>query len=81
MQNLASVLENGTHKLLWDFAIQTDHLISARTRTKNNQQKKEIICKVVDIAVSADQRINLKECEKKDKYLDLTRELKKVYGT
>ena len=25
----ASVLENGTYKLLWDFDIQTDHLISA----------------------------------------------------
>ena len=25
-----SVLENGTHKILWDFEIQTDHLIPAR---------------------------------------------------
>ena len=25
-----SVLENVTHKILWDFEIQTDHLISAR---------------------------------------------------
>ena len=30
MHNPESVLENETHKLLWDFAIQTDHLISAR---------------------------------------------------
>ena len=30
MQNPASVLENDTHKLLWDFDIQTDHLLSAR---------------------------------------------------
>ena len=30
MHNLAPVLENDTHKLLWDFDIQTDHLISAR---------------------------------------------------
>ena len=29
MHNPASVLENDTHKLLWDFNIQTDHLISA----------------------------------------------------
>ena len=29
MQNPALVLENDTHKLLWDFDIQTDHLISA----------------------------------------------------
>ena len=30
MHNPESVLENETHKLLWDFGIQTDHLISAR---------------------------------------------------
>ena len=30
MHNPATVLENGIHKLLWDFDIQTDHLISAR---------------------------------------------------
>ena len=30
MHNPAAVLEKDTHKLLWDFNIQTDHLISAR---------------------------------------------------
>ena len=30
MHNPAPVLENDTHKILWDFDIQTDHLISAR---------------------------------------------------
>ena len=30
MHDPASVLENDSHKLLWDFDIQTDHLISAR---------------------------------------------------
>ena len=30
MHNPASILENETHKLLSDFDIQTDHLISAR---------------------------------------------------
>ena len=30
MHNPAPALENDTHKLLWDFDIQTDHLISAR---------------------------------------------------
>ena len=35
------------------------------------------IWKIVDFAVPADDRIKLKDCEKKDKYLDLTRELKK----
>ena len=82
MHNPAPVLENDTHKLLWDFDIQTDHLISARRPDLiiiNNKKKKT--CKIVDFAVPVDHRIKLKECEKKDKYLDLARELKKNYGT
>ena len=34
----------------------------------------------MDFAVPADHRIKLKECEKKDKYLDLARELKKLWN-
>ena len=30
MHNPAAVLENGTPKLLWNFDIQTDHVMSAR---------------------------------------------------
>ena len=72
MHNPAPVLENNIHKLLWDYDIHTDHLISAR---KLNliiiKKKKKRICKIVDFAVPADHSIKLKECEKKDKYLDL----------
>ena len=46
----------------------------------NNQQQKKRICKIVDFAVLADHRINLKECEKKNKYLDLARELKRLWN-
>ncbi len=38
------------------------------------------ICKIVDFAVPADHRIKLKECEKKDKYVDFARELKKLWN-
>ena len=38
MHKPAAVLENDTHKLLWDFDVQTDHLIS--TKPYSNQQKK-----------------------------------------
>ena len=80
--NLASVLENGTLKLLWDFDIQTDHLISAgRLDLKIiNKKKKKKTCKIVDFAVSADHGIKLKEGEKKDKYMDLAKELKKLWN-
>ena len=30
MHNIESFMENETHKVLWDFEIQTDHQISAR---------------------------------------------------
>ena len=43
-------------------------------------KKKKKICKIVDFAVPADHRIKLKECEKRDKYLDLARELKKLWN-
>ena len=79
MHNPAPVLENDTHKLLWDFDIHTDHLISARRPDLIIiNKKKKRICKIVDFTVPADLRIKLKECEKKDKYLDLARELKKL---
>ena len=70
MHNPVPVLEDDTHNLLWDFDIQTDHLISAR-RPDLIIKKKKRICKIVDFAAPADHRIKLKECEKKDKYLDL----------
>ena len=77
MHNPAPVLENDSHKLLWDFNIQTDHLIPARRPDLIIINKRKRICKIADFAVPAHHRINLKESEKKDKYLDLARELKK----
>ena len=44
MHNPAAVLENDSHKHLWDFDIQTDHLISARRPNiiiNNNKKKKK----------------------------------------
>ena len=80
MHNPAPVLENDTHKLLWDFNIQTDHLIPARRPDLIIINEKKRICKIVNFAVPADHKINMKKCEKKDKYLDLARELKKLWN-
>ena len=58
--------------------------LGPNTRFYNNQQqqqqqkKKRKSAKIVDFAVPSDHRIKLKECEKRDKYLDLARELKKT---
>ena len=69
MHNPAPVLENDTHKLLRDFDIQTDHLISARRPDIIIINKKKPPppknCKIVNFAVPADYRIKLKECEKR----------------
>ena len=35
------------------------------------KKKKKGTCRIVDFAVPADRRVKLKECEKRDKYLDL----------
>ena len=48
--------------------------------TRSYNDTKERFGKFVDFAVPADRRIKLKECEKKDKYLDLPRELKKLWN-
>ena len=78
MHNPSSVLENNTHKLLWDLDIHTDHLILARRPDLIIINKKKRTCKIVDFDVPADNRIKLKEREKKEKYLDLAR---KNYGS
>ena len=47
MHNPESVLENETPKILWDFEIQMDHLISARrldlviVKKKKRKKRKE----------------------------------------
>ena len=53
--------------------------LSQITRPSDSQQNKRT-CRIVDFAVLADHRVKLKESEKRDKYLDLARKLKK-YGT
>ena len=80
MHNPAPVLENDIHKLLWDFTIQMDHLIPARRPDLIILNKKKRNCKIVDFTVPADHRINMKEFEKKDKNLDLARELKNLWN-
>ena len=52
---------------------------TTNNNNNNNQQKKRNR-KLVGFAVPADHGIKLKECEKKDKYLDFARELKKLWN-
>ena len=79
MHNPESVQENEMHKILWDFEIQTDHLILAKRPNLVIVHKKKRTCQIVDFAVPADHRVKLKRNEKRDKYLNLARELKKQW--
>ena len=65
---------------LWLWHTNESPNLGQTTRPYHNQQKKKKICKIVDFAVSADYRVKLKEREKKDKYLDIVRELKKLWN-
>ena len=60
---------------------KTDYLIPARRSDLIIINKRKRICKIVDFAVPADHRINLKESHQKNKYLHLARELIKLWNT
>ena len=74
-----SVLENEDYKILWDFSIQTDHVIEVRKPDLVVADKKERSCKIIDFAVPRDSRIE-KEKDKIEKYQDLGRELQKIWN-
>ena len=61
------------------YQLQTLVWNNNNNNNNNNQQKKRT-CKIVDFTLPADHRIKLKESKKKDKYLDLARELKKMWN-
>ena len=62
MQNPESSPKNETHKVVWDFEIQTDHLISARRSDLVIINKKREVVFVVPV----DHRVELKERVTKD---------------
>ena len=74
-------MENAECKILWDFNIQTDHIIEDRVRPDMViVDKVKKVCQIVDFAVQYDTRVNTKESEKIEKYQDLARELKKLWN-
>ena len=82
MHNPELIRENETPTILLDFEIQTDHQISARRPDLvivNNNNKKRI-CRIADFAIPADHGMKILKSEKRDKYLDLDKELKKTWN-
>ena len=62
---------------LWDTNRSSN--LGQTTRPCDSQQKKRT-CWIADFTVPADHSVKLKKGEKRDKYLDLTRELKKLWN-
>ena len=54
--------------------------LSQTTRPFDSQKKKKKTFRKVDFAVPADHSVKLKESEKRDEYLELGRELKKLWN-
>ena len=65
---------------MWDFSIQTDHVIETQRPDLVVVDKKERSCKIIDFAVPGDCRIEEKEKDKIEKYQDLGRELQKIWN-
>ena len=75
-----NVLENVDYKILWDFSIQSDHVIEPKRSDLVVVDKKDRSCKIIDFALPGDSRIDEKEKDKIEKYEDLGRELQKIWN-
>ena len=75
-----SVLENEDYKLLWDFSVRTDHEIGARRPDLVIIDKRDKSCQIIDVAIPEDNGVREKEDEKVEKYQDLAREVRKMWG-
>ena len=66
--------------MLWDFSVRTDHEIEARRPDLFIIDKSEKNCQIIDMAIPEDGRVKAKEDEKLEKYQDLAREVRKMWG-
>ena len=73
------ILENEMHKIAWDFEIQTDHLIPARSDLGIINKKNENL-PYFWFCCPSGHGVKIKESKKINKYLDLARELKKPWN-
>ena len=72
-------MENTEVKILWDFNVETDHVIVHRRPHIVVLEKKEKKALLIDIAVPGDVRVEEKEEEKVTKYQCLAREVKRLW--
>ena len=72
------VLENDKCKTLWDFAIQTANEIQLQRPDIVVIDKEKRECKIINIAISGDQNIKVKDLEKITKYQDFRLQVQKL---
>ena len=70
---------NEDYNILWDFSIQTNHVIEAWRPDLVLVDKNKRISKIIDFTVPGYSRIE-KEKDKIEKYQDLRRELLKIWN-
>ena len=68
-----TVTENDSYKILCDFTVQTDRFITARRFDIIFIDKGHHECQITDFAIPNDTRVDDREVEKIEKYLDLAR--------
>ena len=74
MHKPESILKNEVYTRLWDLVIQTDHLISARRPNKKDNLQNSVHCHSILPQNKTERN------RKRDNYLDLARELKKLWN-
>ena len=65
--------------IMWDMPVNTDRAITANRSDIIVKDSVNSTCKLIDITVSSDRNIALKETEKKSKYKDLELEIQRMW--
>ena len=76
----SQVVENEQMKILWDFNMYCDRIISACQLDLTIVEKHDSLVKLVDVSIPADKRILDKEQQKITKYQDLRIELEHLWS-
>ena len=64
---------------MWDMPVNTDRIITANRSDIIVKDSVNSTCKLIDITVTSDRNIVLKEIEKKSKYKDLELEIRRMW--
>ena len=75
-----AVTETEQVKVLWDFEIRTDRIVTARRPDLLVIDKQEKTAKIIDVAVPLDKNVRDKEGEKVEKYQDLKLEIQRLWN-